>query len=292
MSCLQGFLPPSQKLERINTDNSNEFIWAWQDLQWNHDTGTPHRSETNKVAERAVRRVKEGTTRRMVGTVRWNSIVTRATCTTRWPMTRQHSRRCGQQFDGLSIHLGKTCWVHSNYSKGQRMVSLFLRSGLGLQDSRFYVQDFLKDTSGYLEDLRNIQKTTWPDCIWPQAGIEFSKKQKEKQIVSSAEESAKLHAARSNREICEVLDDDKDYFKVIAVARLKLEKDAAPVMLCTEKDDSRGEQSTEETTEVTGWNIGWCYKILQHSTRCTERIPGNKRPTDPQKEMRSKSTTS
>ena len=32
--------------------------------------------------------------------------------------------------------------------------------------------------------------------------------------------------------------------------------------------------------------------FLQHSTRCTERILGNKRPTDHQKEMRSKPTTS
>ena len=31
---------------------------------------------------------------------------------------------------------------------------------------------------------------------------------------------------------------------------------------------------------------------LQHSTRCIERILGNKRPTDPQKELRSESTTS
>ena len=32
-----------------------------EDLSWNHCTSTPHRSETNGIAERAVRRVKEGT---------------------------------------------------------------------------------------------------------------------------------------------------------------------------------------------------------------------------------------
>ena len=31
------------------------------DLSWNHCTSTPHQSETNGIAERAVRRVKEGT---------------------------------------------------------------------------------------------------------------------------------------------------------------------------------------------------------------------------------------
>ena len=41
----------------ISTDNSKEFMQARQDLQWNHDTITPHRSETNGVAERAVRRL-------------------------------------------------------------------------------------------------------------------------------------------------------------------------------------------------------------------------------------------
>ena len=38
-----------------------EFGKACEDLSWNHCTSTPHRSETNGIAERAVRRVKEGT---------------------------------------------------------------------------------------------------------------------------------------------------------------------------------------------------------------------------------------
>ena len=40
---------------------SLEFGKACEDLSWNHCTSTPHRSETNGMAERAVRRVKEGT---------------------------------------------------------------------------------------------------------------------------------------------------------------------------------------------------------------------------------------
>ena len=40
--------------------NSIEFGTACEDLSWNH-TSTPHRSETNGIAERAVRRIKEGT---------------------------------------------------------------------------------------------------------------------------------------------------------------------------------------------------------------------------------------
>ena len=58
---LQKFLEPDKKLKVIYTDNSLEFGKACEDLSWNHCTSTPHRSETNGISERAVRRVKEGT---------------------------------------------------------------------------------------------------------------------------------------------------------------------------------------------------------------------------------------
>ena len=58
---LRKFLEPDGKPEVIYTDNSLEFGKACEDLCWNHCTSTPHRSETNGIAERAVRRVKEGT---------------------------------------------------------------------------------------------------------------------------------------------------------------------------------------------------------------------------------------
>ena len=58
---LQKFLEPTRKPKVIYTDISLEFGKACEDLSWNHCTSTPHRSETNVIAERAVRRVKEGT---------------------------------------------------------------------------------------------------------------------------------------------------------------------------------------------------------------------------------------
>ena len=58
---LQKFLEPNRKPKVIYTDNSLEFGKACEDLSWNHCTSTPHRSETNGIAERAVRREKEGT---------------------------------------------------------------------------------------------------------------------------------------------------------------------------------------------------------------------------------------
>ena len=45
----------------IYTDNSLEFGKSFEHLSWNHCTSTPHRSETNGIAERAARRVKERT---------------------------------------------------------------------------------------------------------------------------------------------------------------------------------------------------------------------------------------
>ena len=58
---LQKFLEPERNPKVIYTDNSLEFGKACEDLSWNNCTSTPHRSETNGIAERAVRRVKEGT---------------------------------------------------------------------------------------------------------------------------------------------------------------------------------------------------------------------------------------
>ena len=57
---LQKFLEPNRKPKVIYTDNSLELREACEDFSWNHCTSTPHRSETNGIAERAVRRVKEG----------------------------------------------------------------------------------------------------------------------------------------------------------------------------------------------------------------------------------------
>ena len=79
---LQKFLEPNRKPKVIYTDNSLEFGKACEDLSWNHCTSTPHRSETNGIAERAVRRVKEGTSAVLLqsgldeigGQILWNAI--------------------------------------------------------------------------------------------------------------------------------------------------------------------------------------------------------------------------
>lgn len=58
---LRRFLGPQTKAKHAYSDNSKELAKAFKDLDITHDTSTPYRPETNGVAERAVRRVKEGT---------------------------------------------------------------------------------------------------------------------------------------------------------------------------------------------------------------------------------------
>ena len=56
---LRKFVEPTARSKVIYADNLLEFGKACEDLPWNHCTPTPHRSETNGITERAVRRVKE-----------------------------------------------------------------------------------------------------------------------------------------------------------------------------------------------------------------------------------------
>ena len=48
---LRKFLEPTDKPKVSYTDNSLEFGKSREDLSWNHGISTPHRSETNGIAE-------------------------------------------------------------------------------------------------------------------------------------------------------------------------------------------------------------------------------------------------
>ena len=58
---LQKFLEPTWKPKVFYVGNSPEYGKACEDSSWNHSTSSPHRSETNGIVERAVHRIKEGT---------------------------------------------------------------------------------------------------------------------------------------------------------------------------------------------------------------------------------------
>ena len=52
-------------------------------------------------------------------TVRWNAVLTCATCTTKWPMARQHSRKDMVDIWRTTNPLRNMGWVHPNYGEGQ-----------------------------------------------------------------------------------------------------------------------------------------------------------------------------
>ena len=90
------FLDPSEKTKVIKTDNSLEFGISCEDLSWNHRTSTPHRSETNGTAERAVRSIKEGTSAVLLqsgldengGLILWSAIAICEMSKTTWQMEK------------------------------------------------------------------------------------------------------------------------------------------------------------------------------------------------------------
>ena len=110
------------------------FPKACEDLSWNHCTLTPHRSETNGIAERAVRRVKEGTS-----AVLWQSgldekwwadsmecytylrNVTDLLSDGKTP----YERRFGQQFKGPIIPFGSLVEYHPITAKYQSRIHQF-----------------------------------------------------------------------------------------------------------------------------------------------------------------------
>ena len=117
----QRFLQPTGKPKFIYTDNSLEFGKACEDLSWNHCTSTPHRSETNGIPERAVRRIKEGTSAVQLKAgldEKWWSDSIECYCYLR---NRQDplsdgktlfERRFGEQFNGPVIPFGSMVEYH------------------------------------------------------------------------------------------------------------------------------------------------------------------------------------
>ena len=126
---LQKFLEPERKPKVIYTDNSLEFGKACEYLSWNHCTPTPHRSETNGIAERAVRRVKEGTSAVLLQSgldENWWADSMECYCHLRNIQDllsdgkTPHERRFGEPFEGPMIPFGSMIWVSPNFC--QRLV--------------------------------------------------------------------------------------------------------------------------------------------------------------------------
>ena len=108
------FLEPTRKPKVIYTDNSLECGKSFEELSWNQCTSTPHRSEINGIAERAVRRVKEEC-------YCYPRIIQDKLSDGKTP----YERRFGMPFDGPTIPSGAMVEYHPISAKDQSRLHQF-----------------------------------------------------------------------------------------------------------------------------------------------------------------------
>ena len=135
---LRRLLEPSEKPKVIYPDNSLEFGKSCEDLSWNHRTSTPHRPETDEIAEIAVRRMKEGTSAVLLQSdldEKWWTASMKCYCYLRDEQDlledgkTPFERRFGEPFCGPIIPLGAMVEYHPIYAKdGQGSTSLLRKS--------------------------------------------------------------------------------------------------------------------------------------------------------------------
>ena len=128
---LSKILEPSHRPKVVYTDNSMEFGKACEDQSWNHRTSTLHRSETNGIAERAVRRVKEATSAVFLQSgldEKWWSDSTECCCYLRNVQDllaagkTPYERRLGESFIGPRIPLGALIEYHPSSPRDQARI--------------------------------------------------------------------------------------------------------------------------------------------------------------------------
>ena len=130
---LLKFMEPSQARKNENTDNSMEFGRACEALSWNHSTSTPHRSETNGIAERVVRRVMEGASAVLLqsGQDERRSDSMECNCYLRNVQDlladgkTPYERRLGEPFKGPKIPFGAMVDSHPSSPKDQARIHQF-----------------------------------------------------------------------------------------------------------------------------------------------------------------------
>ena len=123
----QKFLEPSRKPKVIYIDNSFEFGKVCKKtLTWNRCTSTPHRSETNGIAEGAVRRMKEQLRSccnqvwtKIGGRIPWNVTATCEIFKISSDGKTPYERRFGEPFEGLFVPFGSLVEHHPISMKDQ-----------------------------------------------------------------------------------------------------------------------------------------------------------------------------
>ena len=163
------FLKPTKKPKVIYTDNSLEFGKSFEESSSNHCTSTPHRSETNWIAERAVRRVKEETSAVLLQSGlgdEWWADFTECYCYLRNTQDllsdgkTPYERRFGQPFKGPIIPFGSLVEYHPISAKdlsrlhqfGAKVLpSIFL--GYALYAERIWIGDIMISDIEELEEM-------------------------------------------------------------------------------------------------------------------------------------------
>ena len=111
-----------------------EFGKACEDLSWNHCTSTPDKSETNGIAERAVRRVKEGSSAVLLQSGLNENSWTDSTESCTYPRNiqdllfdgkTQYERRFGEPLRGPIIPFGSLVEYHPISAKDQSRIHQF-----------------------------------------------------------------------------------------------------------------------------------------------------------------------
>ena len=130
----EKFLEPSQKPSVVYTDNSFQFGKSCEELSWIHRSSFLHRSETNEITERAVRRVKEGTSAVLLQSgldETWWADSVECCCYLRNVQDlvvegkSPHERRFGEPFPGPIILFGAMVEYHPMSTKDQPTLHQF-----------------------------------------------------------------------------------------------------------------------------------------------------------------------
>ena len=193
----QRYFEPNQEPTHVYSDNSKEIKKACDDLGYTHDTSTPHRSETNGVAERAVRRVKEGTACVLTQsgfTEHWWSLAMQAFCFMRNVVDKldngqtAYFNRFGVDYGGPAIPFGALVEYFPKTAKdkqrvhpmgNQRLPAIFVeykqQAGGGWKNHELGIIDCQElNDAQYITSLRDSIKVVHADeLIVPNHNGEF-----------------------------------------------------------------------------------------------------------------------
>ena len=122
---LQKFLEPERKTKVIYTDNSLEFGKACEDLSWNHCKSTPHRSETNGIAETSAVLLQSGLNKSWWADSMECYTYLRNVTDLLSDGKTPYERRFGQPFKGPIIPFGSLVEYHPITAKDQSRIHQF-----------------------------------------------------------------------------------------------------------------------------------------------------------------------